>query len=398
MLQPEKGPEGQKEHTPTMDEGTWQEIKEELAVAKKEGDISNPKNCKVDEVKISQEDTIDSNRDTLEKMIDMTFLLLGVEKHDTITKKIIAALEKSGVKTADFVEKSGANLWSVENGKIILKFAEPGKSTRVVATVKMYPQEAYFPTSHETVRTVKYASGVGHTGEGSIGVDEEKFAEATKEEKESVLEKQQKRKKTVDVLTGQVDATEFKQEKRSEDWYKDKILQADALLTIYETNPSRFDPDTATWIKENETVLTHLADQQSIHDLTAEEYSSLTRTFEKEHPQEKVFGSRGVYNMLLAFERALNAYHLTSDNLDGLVKNEKIQIVLQIGKKAEASAYRASASYRRKEDKFVPSATVPPEVLIPKDKKAIDTAPTAPNIAPQPPYSPQRGERKPEAE
>lgn len=388
----EKAPEGQKEHFPEMDSGTWQEIKDVLVASKKEADLDNPKNCAVDEVKVS-------GTDTLQKMIDTTFLILGVDKHDFIAKKVIDALEKGGLKTAEFVKQAGADLWSVEGGKIILKKTEADRPEKVVGIVYMYPPKAYFSKSLAAVRRVDYKSGMGHTGEGkskfgnegNVGVDNEVFAAMGKEAKEKILAEYEARRKQVGVLEGQVDATKFKQEKRSEYWYKDKILQADALLKIYDADPSRFDPETMAWIRENRAILTDLANQQNIHEHLEEDYSSLTRTFEKEHTVEKVFGSMGVYNLLLAFERASNAHHLSAHSLDTLVNNKDIQINLKLGEKADDKEHRTGVSRKSKEDEFVPLETkwsaekaVPPSL--------------SPNVKLKEPYTPPPGKRAKDAE
>jgi hypothetical protein len=102
-------------------------------------------------------------------------------------------------------------------------------------------------------------------------------------------------------VEGGVDATPFAS-LHPASWYQEQQSAAKFLLKIYDSSPSRFDKDTLKSIRDHEKVLRDLAAQTDFSP------SGFRSGFESRHGRNDVFGSRGVYNFVLAFGRVLNLY------------------------------------------------------------------------------------------
>lgn len=152
------------------------------------------------------------------------------------------------------------------------------------------------------------------------------------------------------MAEGGVDATPFAQVAKTPAWYETQKKSADTLLKIYDSHKSQLDTDAVAFIEKNETVLRDLASQK---DFTA---AGFRGSFEKRHAAEKVFGSNGVYNNLLAFQRILSLFGGDSEKIisDGTI------IKFTVGSKVLAPEQRFAKAVLYKENSTVKSTNPAP--------------------------------------
>ncbi len=146
------------------------------------------------------------------------------------------------------------------------------------------------------------------------------------------------------LVEGGVDATAFiaSGKTRPSDWYESQQKSAELLLKIYDAHQSRLDKDTANYVKTHESMLRDLASQSGFSQ------SSFKSGFESRYSTASLFGSKGVYNTLLALERIVDLYGGDGDKL----LKDSAEVKLTIGNKvmdsdqrfAKAVVFAASAA------------------------------------------------------
>jgi hypothetical protein len=131
-------------------------------------------------------------------------------------------------------------------------------------------------------------------------------------------------KEEPDKIEAGVDATEHKSRIRDAKWYEAKAGAAKTIMEIYNNDKNRFDANTQSLIAANEDILKDLAAQTEFSP------KKFRANFEKKYGKDKLFGANGVYNLLLAFQRALDVYGGNSSKLAS--PDTKVLIALFIGK------------------------------------------------------------------
>lgn len=299
--------------SPKMTAEQWMDLRKKIA----NPDLyENPEKYQLDE------HDIDKNwDDTLQKMLEGVFAVYKVPGDiQPVVSSILEGLEANGVDTKNFVKSVEADRWGFANGKLILR-----KGTKTVAKVDIFPWIAKEGAKYKVVGMDEYGRGVGHDAD-----DENPYEDEHKEKTDNPYEDNGVTSvigRKVDVLQGTVDAKGFLASERTEEWHRDKIKLSEALLGIYDKDKTRFDGATRAWIISNEKVLRDLAKPNT--DI---------KKFEKNNPYENVFGSKGVYNLLLAFERALNSQSLSYHDYNDII-DKKIDISLGIGSVRRAQGY-----------------------------------------------------------
>ena len=324
-----------KKLSPRMTAEQWMDLRSKIA---KPDTYENPQNYKLNERDLDEFDLDEKWGDPIKNMLKTIFAHIGIKGDiEAVTNAIIEGLKANGVDTENLIKNLEANRWGFTDGKIKLlkkERREGGDKYTTVAWVEIFPWMAGAKAKHETVGMNEFNPGVGHSSYKGNPYEDESYDDNpySDSDKESGVTSVTGRK--VDILAGTVDATGFTREKRTDEWYRNKVDLAATLLAIYDKDLTRFDKNTREWIVKNEAVLRNLAKV----DMTA-------KAFEKEYEKtpEKVFGSEGVYNLLLAFERALNSQSLIHDNYQAIL-DKKIDIHLAVGSRRAVRGYKMKES------------------------------------------------------
>lgn len=107
---------------------------------------------------------------------------------------------------------------------------------------------------------------------------------------------------TAALAEGGVDATPFATGLKSATWYENQKKTAETLLKIYGSNKGQLDKDALNFITTHEAMLRDLAAQSDFSPVQFKKH------FEERYDAADVFGSNGLYNNLLAFQRIVNLY------------------------------------------------------------------------------------------
>ncbi|MEZ4086728.1 MAG: hypothetical protein R3B71_00050 [Candidatus Gracilibacteria bacterium] len=147
-----------------------------------------------------------------------------------------------------------------------------------------------------------------------------------------------KLEKKFNVVEGSVDATPYGARAITEKVYKDKSEAAALLVKIYEKEQGkdRFTSATQKLIEQHLDMLKKLGSQKK-------------SVFEKGKTSEQLFSSGGIYNFVLAFQRAMDAFPST----EALEKSECI-FHLSIGETVTNKDERYVRTFSRKEKKPEP--------------------------------------------
>lgn len=135
---------------------------------------------------------------------------------------------------------------------------------------------------------------------------------------------------TASVAEGGVDATPFASTPKNATWYAGQQKNAESLLKIYDSNKSLLDKDVVNFISTHETMLRDLAAQTTFTP------AQFKKDFEGRYKAGDIFGAKGLYNNLLAFQRIVNLY---GGDVEKIVK-DKTLIKFSIGAKAMAPELR----------------------------------------------------------
>lgn len=135
---------------------------------------------------------------------------------------------------------------------------------------------------------------------------------------------------TASVAEGGVDATPFAATPKNATWYAGQQKNAESLLKIYDSNKSLLDKDVVNFISSHETMLRDLAAQTTFTP------AQFKKDFEGRYKAGDIFGAKGLYNNLLAFQRIVNLY---GGDVEKIVKDKTV-IKFSIGAKAMAPELR----------------------------------------------------------
>lgn len=109
-------------------------------------------------------------------------------------------------------------------------------------------------------------------------------------------------KEKFDTVEGSVDATPYPARLYKEKFYQDKAAAAKLLLKLYEKDQERFTESSQDLIKKHKDFLESLAKQNEF------EPSKFKASFETGHSGEEIFGTDGIYNFVLTFQRVMDAF------------------------------------------------------------------------------------------
>jgi len=245
-----------------------------------------------------------NKNNTLSSILEAVFTQQGAKAPKSGIERIELALTANGLN----LEKLKADAWKVDHGKLIF-LSGSGKQKQEVFMINLLPWAALEGKENEETLIEHYYD---------LGVY--KGAEAMPS--------------NPDVIQGGVDATRHSMEIHKPQWYKDKVTAATFLLKIYDSNKNRFDAATQKVIEAREKILRELAAQTDFS------WEKMRANFEKKHTTAEVFGAEGVYNLVLSFQRILDAY---DSNISWLTApDSKTLITLVIGK-----------DVRKKEERYV---------------------------------------------
>lgn len=210
--------------------------------------------------------------DTLASILEKIFTQKGVKAPKGGIQRIELALSANGLD----LEKLNADAWKVEKGKLVFSKGAGAKKTEVFA-MNLLPWTALEgKEKKETLVEHFYALGV-YTGSPDVNM-------------------------TPDTVEGGVDATPHALKLRQAKWYEEKVHASALMLKIFDNNKDRFDTATQKLIADHEKILRDLASQTDYAP------NRMKSDFEKKYTKDEVSGSEGVYNLVLAFQRVLDAY------------------------------------------------------------------------------------------
>ncbi len=122
------------------------------------------------------------------------------------------------------------------------------------------------------------------------------------------------------MVEGGVDATPFATNEKTPTWYQSQQKAAQVLMEIYDKDQSRLDKNTVDFVKTHEKMVRELSSQ------TLFSASQFKANFENHYGPQALYGSKGVYNRLLALERIMDLYG--NDTVRMQKDSAKIQLSL----------------------------------------------------------------------
>lgn len=155
-----------------------------------------------------------------------------------------------------------------------------------------------------------------------------------------------------ETVEGSVDATPYPARLYEEKFYRDKSKAAKLLLKVFDNQRDRFTDESKELIKKHMKELDKLASQQEF------EPKKFKASFEKGYSSQQIFGTDGIYNFILTFQRVMDAYAHDEKTL----LESKAHIRLKIG-----------TTQKNKEERYVRTVSAkgeqPPQPEIVPGKK-----------------------------
>lgn len=133
-----------------------------------------------------------------------------------------------------------------------------------------------------------------------------------------------------ETVEGSVDGTPYPARIYKEKFYEDKAKAAKLLLKVYENQRERFTDPSQELIKKHLPMIRKLAKQNDFDP------GKFKASFEKGYSAEQVFGTNGIYNFVLTFQRVMDAYAHDEANL----LSSKARISLKVGEAIKSKEER----------------------------------------------------------
>lgn len=138
------------------------------------------------------------------------------------------------------------------------------------------------------------------------------------------------------TVEGSVDATPYPARLYKEKFYRDKTNAAKLLLRVLDNQRKRFTKESLDLIKKHIKLLDKLASQSEFDP------EKFKQSFEKGHSSAQIFGTHGVYNFILTFQRVMDAYGHSEENL--LSSEARISLKIGKGQKSKEERYVRTVS------------------------------------------------------
>lgn len=227
--------------------------------------------------------------ETLVKMLDIKDSNSRDALARHLTDRLTLALSVRGINL------DAANEWEIEKGTLVFyKRQEEDGSKNIIFEIVLFPGET-------KIERKEYPRAYYELGEYKHSKEKKEFPDAH-------------------VLIGSVDGTRHDKDKKREDWwYLEKAQDAKRLLEMKAQN--RLEASALTYVHKAEKELIALA---AFADTGKTSIGSIQENFESKFKTDKIFGVYGVYNLVLAFQRACQGVE-PSENLtfDLRVSREK---------------------------------------------------------------------------
>jgi len=180
-----------------------------------------------------------------------------------------------------------------------------------------------------------------------LKLDIDKLTEQERHEYAIGKYKGAKIEKKITTVVGSVDATPYSARLRSKEWYKDKSKAAKTLLEIYKKK--RLSTVSTALIKKNFKIIQDLASQKVYTP------KAFKQAFESGYKHGELFSVKGVYNIVLAFQRATDAFGGSYKE----ILSSKCSVHLEIGSTNHEQSERFVNTYVQKSKKENGSPVIP---------------------------------------
>lgn len=298
--------------------------------------------------------------DTMNSLLEKVFSQKNLKMPKGTVERIELALTAKGITMDAIAKKFKVDTWKVEKGKMY--FMAPEKEGKIsVIVFDILPWRA-LKSSLEIQEEQKKNYELGKN-EGGIDISNPK---------------------TASIEAG-VDATRHTEKLRTETWYKTKSEAANLLLKIYKGNPGRLDAPTISFLNANNRIK-KLEDLASQTDFTPGKFNAnFEKKFVAANGKNELYGREGLYNLVLAFQRVMDAHKGKELN------DSKITISLRIGttikEVEERYAKVTTAAYDLTDDPGIINTPEEPEPVPPPPP------PEPPEPDPKPTPKPAEKER-----
>lgn len=339
--------------------------------------VSGPEGqqCKIDAVSRSSQAKLAKLKEELTRLKSVDADVLNAdekEREGAKVKEVVTGVftelglnAKAGPATRSLVKKAiesqgltDFDSYSVEKGFLVLRKNDSDGTKKEIGRVALLPKANLTEGEREEIlKRVKYKLGDYSVNDTFRG--------------------------TATAVEGGADATEHKSMERDRAWCEAKKQAADLLLNIY-NNSSRFDGPTRELIERRYDELTTLSTWTK---LDPKEFKA---EFEDRYPKDAIRGPKGVYNILIAFQRIYNVYGSERDRLIG---DTETKLAIKIGRGTDKRDERYARAVKKMTAIVADGGVqvcLPKEPEVPPPPSEPPVAVVATHSAPPKPTEPER--------